>query len=51
MVVSALDVHAPLQQLEARSPVLVERDDLAVEHDVARTERLTEAGAARGSDV
>src|SRR6202158_2625683 len=38
----ALDVHAPLQQLETRSAGIVERDDLAVEHDIARTELLTE---------
>ena len=42
MVESLVDVHAPLQQLEARSAGVVERDDLAVEHDVARAERLAE---------
>src|SRR6266404_5754612 len=38
----ALDVHAPLQQLETRTAGVVERDDLAVEHDIARTKLLTE---------
>ena len=33
-----VDVHAPLQRLEARATVFVERDDLTVEHRVTRSE-------------
>ena len=42
-----VDVHALLQSFEARPAVVVERDDLAVEHDVARAERLAELAELR----
>ena len=47
------NMHATLQQLETRSAVLVERDDLAVEQCFGAAELVAEAGEFRvaGRDV
>ena len=42
-----VDVHALLETLEARPARVVERDDLPVEHRVARAEDLTELAQLR----
>lgn len=41
------DMHPPLEALKARHSLLVERDDLAVEHRRVRCDRLTKANELR----
>ena len=40
-------LHARLELLEAGTPVVVERDDLAVEHHVGLRERIAERAQLR----